>query len=896
MYYNRLLENLLNSLNKPYEYDYIILLITDNLAWHQMDFINQKINLDKYKICNIQNLPILLNSLQNNYFSLKVNQEISLEEILKTLEESGYRFSPDPLEKFTYQTRGNIIDINFQYSVRIEIEDNKIESIRTFDPQTLLSQKKLNYIRIPIISQNTNLLLNYKILILTTIDPEIISNILERKIKETQKQITWQILKIEDYFKNNIQKINSILEVIPLLKTYKIIFSSQQTYSLFIQFLIDYCKKKKLKIEEIFPSNYEILEEEDNLFGYIDNTTKEIYLTNQEFYQTEQLISQNILESINEFKEGDLVVVEGYGIGIYLGTKKIKVSHLEEKEFVQIQFKNNRKISFAIEYVNLHKYISSDKISQKIKEKILSIPSFKSWQKKLEKVYYTIKTTGNKILEINAKRYSTLSYELKPNDLDILPEETCNFILTKDQEKVVQEVLNDLSKKFPANRLILADTGYGKTEILIRAINRCLSNGYKALLFVPTTILAYQHFKYIKQRLPLYKIDINTSIYKTVKNLESLENIELLISTPFDISKIKNGEGVGLIVLDEEHLMGALFKETLKEKFFRAHFLYSSATPIPRTYFMAKTGIIDVSIINTPPPAHKKPLTLVITFHNKNHKLLILQKILSQSLKLSLKTIYVNNNIDELYEMWTHFQDLVDIKKMSIIHGKLSSKSIQKTFIEFIEGKIDLILSTVIIQAGIDTPEFDVVIIDNSHLLGISQIYQLRGRVGRGSKNPACYILIDEKFVGTPTFERISIFEKEDVSNVEIVQRDLDIRGPGSILSLRQSGHIEQIGLIQFLKMINEYLNKEENLPLIECNQPTYLPDSPIKNKLYRQIFTAKTLEDLEIIKKEIEDVYGKNLPQPTINLLKIIEYRIRNKGKKDRIRVKITNDKVVEI
>ncbi|MFN3478167.1 MAG: CarD family transcriptional regulator, partial [bacterium] len=498
MYYHLLLKEFKKILDNRYsKFDYIIFVFNENLPLDKVDLINADIiNQDsKYRISTLQTLSFVINSLKGNYINLKVGQRLQMEKFIELLEKMGYRRSFDPLEKLSYQVRGNIIDVNFEISVRIEIEDDLVHSIRIFNPDTLLSTKKIESVSIPFIKplgfENFENFQNLQILVVTS-EPDLVKNVLSRKIPH-YVNLSWEFLDLNLLPPVNIEKVDSVLDLIPLLKdeSYKIIFDTSITYQKFVNFLINYCKKKRHRFEDFDKSICGILEQKSH-FGYIDEEKKIIFLTSEEFENDYELELQksNIFESINEFKEGDLVVVEGYGIGIYLGTKKIKVSYLEEKEFVQIQFKKNRKMSFAIEYVNLHKYISSHKISEKIRERILSVPSLKSWQKKIEKVYTAVKSIGDKILEINSKRYSTIAYHLKPNILDYLPEETCNFVLTKDQERVAKEVLEDLSRPFPSNRLILADTGYGKTEILIRAINRCLSNGYKSILFVPTTILA----------------------------------------------------------------------------------------------------------------------------------------------------------------------------------------------------------------------------------------------------------------------------------------------------------------------------------------------------------------------------------------------------------------------
>ncbi|MEN3015569.1 MAG: DEAD/DEAH box helicase [bacterium] len=875
-------------MNYNSDYDYSVLIIDEDFTEEELEELNQSLQT---RITNYFFLTNLIKQLVNvNYFLIRKDQQISLSKLIKILENLGYQSSKGDLLENRYQIRGNIIDIFSNNAIRIELEDDIVESIRIFDPNSFLTIRKMDSIKIFACNENQTIALqNLKILFLTYEPEEIVKNVLDRKLKSLDftVDLTWDIKQIS--IPNHVKKIADIYETIKLIEEgYKFVFPKQETYQKYLKLILDYSRKKR--------KTFSLLEYEISSspipFGYVDLIDKKVYITERNLRSERvDVIHIDVFDAIKDFREGDLVVVEGYGIGIYLGTQKIRIAHFDEKEFICVQFKNNRKMYFSIESVNIHKYISSDKITQRIKEKILSVPSFKSWQKKIEKIYQDVKDVGDMIVRINAKRYSTSCYKLLPTEYDSVLESNFEYILTEDQQRVINEVLDDLSNSYPTNRLILADTGYGKTEVLIRAIGRAVYNGYNAILFVPTTILAYQHFMSMQKRLPNIKIALRTSI----SGSSNIEEANFVISTPFDVTKLDRdwAQRVALVVIDEEHLMGVVFKETLKEVFSKAHFLYSSATPIPRTYFMVKTGLIDISTINTPPPTHKKPKTLILTFTNYNQKLLILKKILEKSLNLGLKVMYVNNDIEELYEIW---HELSQYAKTGIIHAKLSSKQIQKAFIDFIKGKLELILCTTIIQSGIDTPEFDVAIVDNPQKLGISQIYQIRGRVGRGSKDPYCYILMDHKYTNTNTFERISIFEKPDLSNVEIIQKDLDIRGPGGILSRKQSGHIQQVGLIQFLKMVNSYLNNEEDFPDIECDLPTYLPDSPIKNKLYRKLLTVKDIQEFNIIKSYIYDVYGKNLPKPAKNLLLLIEYKLKNKGRKGKIKVKIINDQVVEV
>ncbi|MGC8816062.1 MAG: helicase-related protein [bacterium] len=337
-----------------------------------------------------------------------------------------------------------------------------------------------------------------------------------------------------------------------------------------------------------------------------------------------------------------------------------------------------------------------------------------------------------------------------------------------------------------------------------------------------------------------------------------------------------------------------------------------SATPIPRTLFLSINSLIDTTIISTPPSNYKPPFVFLLYFKDRKNAYDI---ILSLILKHLFNTkdyqeskyhnneyyknqiYYVNNKIDELYLLYRYLLEYFDknnIKvRMNILHSKLPKKMIEKIFIDFINKKYDLILSTTLIQSGLDNPYCQVMIIDNSHLLGLSQIYQLRGRVSRQGTQGYCYILFPEELVNTKTFERISFFEKENISNYEVVLKDLEMRGPGTLLSKKQSGFIDKIGIIQYLKLLSNYVNNQNNLslPEIVSDLPMYLDDSPYKNVLYRKLILANTLEQFEEIKNQILDIYGKKLSQNAKNLLFAIYNRIKYKGKAKRIIISKKNE-----
>jgi len=902
------------------------------------DKIDFLVNLPVITYFNLNNLVYILQNLyvQPDMFYkivITVGDKYTLENFIRILEEFGYKKTNLVTQYFEYNTRGNIIDVFpylSDYPVRIEFEDDYIESIRYFDKNEFISIKKISNFVLIKKKQMNNILIselfedfNHKISFITDLTQDLFKNRLYFILKN---EYNLELEFIKDFINNvKIFDIKGLIsdnrfQNLPDLALKQSILSEYITNKfknhsiiLISEILEDFLD---FKSKSDFIGNgliIEVIKDLEVVGGFVDNTKKLVIITEADvegfvsnnFYNKN--IKRDFVIDIDKFEEGDLVVVDNLGIGIYLGIKNIEIKPGYYKDMATILFKNNQKIYLNIENVNIHRYIASKEITDKIKEKILSKPSLSEWNKKIKNLYIQTKDIADIILRINANRLNTKGISFYKTDLEEKVASDFIYKETKDQLKAIQEVLKDLESNTPANRLLIGDTGYGKTEVLIRAIARVIGNKYKVLFIVPSTVLAYQHYNTIYNRFNKYLPDsvklycsIEKNSLKNLKDFIEKENTLVLVSTNLDLDKLKSiSDRIGLVIIDEEHLLGLLFKEKIKEIFIRSHILMVSATPIPRTLFLSINSLIDTSIISTPPTNYKPPFVFILYFKDRKSAYdivlsLVLKHLLNNNNKSQI--YYVNNNIDELYLIYRYLLDYFDknnIKiKMNILHSKLSKKLIEKIFIDFINKKYDIILSTTLMQSGLDNPNVNVMIIDNSHLLGLSQIYQLRGRVSRQGTQGYCYILFPEDLINTKTFERISFFEKEDISNYEVVLKDLELRGPGTLLSKKQSGFIDKIGVIQYLKLLSNYLNSNNNaelqvnanLPEIITDLPMYLDDSPYKNILYRKLILANTLEQFEEIKKQIIDIYGKKLSKNTQNLLFAIYNRIKYKGKAKKI------------
>jgi transcription-repair coupling factor (superfamily II helicase) len=785
----------------------------------------------------IKNLKFVkdIKDIENfGFFEFEKNKNIDMECLLNLLIENEYKrvdFVENPKE---FSRRGSILDVyfeNFSFPIRLEFNDNELQDIRIFDIVNQKSFKKIESFRV--LLKGMNNLKNYLI------------------IEETLKPIK-KIRIIE--FSNEFEKIN-INEFIK--NGYKVIFAT-----------ID--KERAEAFKKMF-KNVKIIKGEFRE-GFIDERKKIIFISLGFFGN---LRSYKIYRSL---QIGDLVVHKDYGIGKFIGTEIRGIL-----EFFKIQYKD------GILYVPIYNGHLIKKYLGKENVEINSLSDNK-WKKTYKKAFEYAQKQAYIIISKLSLRKSQKGFKFKKFDEEELLKLTFPYEETLDQKKAIYETLKDMESDKVMDRLIVGDVGFGKTEIILRASFKAVLNNKQVAILVPTTILAFQHYNNFKKRLEQFGVNIKmlsrltpTKEVKEIKEGLRKGYIDIVIGTHKLLSKDIIFKDLGLLVIDEEHKFGVLHKEKLRNLNVLVDTLYLSATPIPRTLASALKGLIDISIIRTPPKGRKEIKTIVSYYSDEIVKKAILNEIIRNG-----QVFYVYNRIDKIYEIKDKIQNMFKNLRVEVIHGRMDKQKIENIFLDFYEKKIDVLISTNIIDAGLDFQNANTIIVQRAEILGLSELHQLRGRVGRSSKQAYAYFLIEDRNLNENAIKRLRAIENYSYlgSGYDIALADLEIRGAGNLFGFEQSGHAYNVGFYLYLDMLEKAIYKLRGMSYseneIEINIPAYLPKEYIENDevrlyFYEKITNAKTLNEIEIIENEITDRFGK-LPKEAENLINAYKLKLKYK------------------
>ncbi|CAL4321162.1 transcription-repair coupling factor [Buchnera aphidicola] len=584
-----------------------------------------------------------------------------------------------------------------------------------------------------------------------------------------------------------------------------------------------------------------------------------------------------------------------HGIGRYKGLTTIEIAGTKS-EYLIISYVNNDKLYVPVTSLHLiNKYynINENKIP-------LHRLGGKSWKKERQKISKKIFDNASILLNIYANRASQLGFSFKKYEKKYL--QFCkdfSFKTTPDQSKVINSVLNDMYSSKPMDRLVCGDVGFGKTEVAMRAAFIASCNKKQVVILVPTTLLAQQHYKNFLERFSKYSISIEvfSSFQKKNTHQSILKNIKkgkinILIGTHKILFNQIKWHDLGLLIIDEEHRFGVSHKEHIKQKFNNIDILTLTATPIPRTLNMSLLGIRDLSIINTPPD--KK--LLIKTFIKKKNKKIIKRAILKE-INRGGQVYYVYNKVQHIERKLKYLSKLIPKGNFRIGHGKMKKQELKKIIHDFSHNRFNILLCTTIIENGLDIPLANTIIIENADHFGLSQLHQLRGRVGRSSQQAYAWLLVSNvKKISKNSKKRLqSICSIQDFSSGFILaNHDLEIRGVGEILGNKQSGYIKNIGIEVYMnllkkavkilktgnkKSIQDLLNQDTEIKL---QIPAILPESyiPHVNKrlsFYFQISSARTIQELKLIKLNLIKNFGK-LPKLAKNLISITKIKIISK------------------
>ncbi len=542
-----------------------------------------------------------------------------------------------------------------------------------------------------------------------------------------------------------------------------------------------------------------------DLFG---DVVEKILLGKKEKYNIE--INENIIRHVDgsKIRPGDYAVHIDHGVGIFsnLGLKKVGGKH---KEYIFIEYLNNDSL-----YVPLK---DKERVSSYVgvgrrKPKLNKLGS-QAWIRTKKKTYESIILLAKELLQIYAKREVKRSKKYKIDkkwDLEI--RKTFNYTETVDQRSALKDVYSDLEKEKPMDRLICGDVGFGKTEIALRASVQAIANGYQAALLCPTTILAEQHFSNIEERFINLPINVEVlsrfqSNKKTIEVIKKIKNgsVDLVVGTHKLLNKNIIYKNLDLLIVDEEQRFGVKQKELLKKEREEINVLTLSATPIPRTLFISLSGIRDISQINTPPKGRKGIETKVEIFDSENIK-----KYIKKEIKRGGQIYYLYNKVRSIEAKRSEIQKLVPSAKVEIAHGQMGERALSRVMSEFAGSKIDVLVCSTIIGSGLDLANVNTLVVEEADKFGLSQLYQIRGRIGRSERQAHCLLTHKDKKITDQAFARLrSMVENAELgSGFNIALSDLEIRGGGNVLGREQHGNMESVGLVLYSKLLKKAVDK----------------------------------------------------------------------------------------
>ncbi|MBR3898236.1 MAG: transcription-repair coupling factor [Bacilli bacterium] len=870
----------------------------------------------------------------DSYINIKINQEYPIKKLEEKLFDIGYRKETTVTMTGEIATRGFVLDVfptNTDEPIRLEYWSDEIDTIKIFDPNTQRTIKKIDEITI---FPNTEKLINnsFKIpyrelpkhtkvtnikgymddsLIIydnyqdmknnyESLKEEIkaynISKELEEdtsymhdfdKIKEKgiifetfdnsrkEKSITYQTYQIEP-FPKTAKKINERLNFY-LKKKKKVIICLDNRYQ--VNKIIEDLENPSL----IYTNENEIYENKVNLIinnlnsgfeteGYIVITCRELFNQKSEnSYKTHFRYGTRI-KDITKLNIGDYVVHGAHGIGVYKGLHTILKTGIK-KDYLTVEYKGGDKLYIPVEKLDLiTKYSGKEGAVPKI-NKLGS----KEWEKTKARARKRAEDMAEDLLRLYALRESKKGFAFNVDDKDQIEfEREFNYKETKDQLKVIEEIKKDMQSNKPMDRLLCGDVGYGKTEVAFRAIFKCILSGKQAALLCPTTILSSQHFQNAIDRFKSFPVDIailnrfvtNSELKETLEKVEKGQ-IDLLIGTHRLLSDDVKFKDLGLLVIDEEQRFGVKHKEKIKEYKNNVDVLTLSATPIPRTLQMSMAGIRSLSMLETP-PAQRYPIQTYVLAENNQ----IMKDAINKELAREGQVFILYNKVADIASKKREIESLVPEAKIEIAHGRMDKNRLENIMISFQNHEFDILLCTTIIETGIDIPSVNTLIIIDADRFGLSQLYQIRGRIGRSNKVAYCYLMYNNhKVLSEIATKRLKVIKEftELGSGFAIAMRDLSIRGAGDILGSEQAGFIDTVGIELFMEMLNEEINKlkgienkkEETVtqPVVDVDtsiDDNYVTDEDLKIEIHKLINTIDSKQKLLEVKQELEDRFGK--------------------------------------
>lgn len=862
------------------------------LLYMRINLLN-KINDNKQKIV-IVHLNSYIKKMSNiqayrdKTIHLKKNKIVNCEKLIKDLTENGYKRESMVYNTSDFSVRGFVIDVypvGEENPVRIELFDDVVEKIKYFDPITQKTMKELDEVSILSLNENYN---DSESSIKDYLENKIVMyhNFNQIKLQEKMLKPQMEYLNIS----SSVFKLNELLTKDDIyLDT---INNKNKDINIFAKNIEYYNSNKSMFIDDIIKNNGTLYSSNKNFINEIlhlnnkiktvnKNLNKGFVYKNKYYYSENDLygnnktqkikykenIGKNII-SLDNLQIGDYVVHRKNGIGIYKGITTIEKNKLK-KDYILIQYKGNDKLYLPVEDISkLYKYVSKEGMKPTI-NKLNSI----EWTKTKLRIREKIKDITQDLLKIYKEREKAIIKPFSKDDENqIIFENEFEYEETPDQIKAINEIKKDLEKPRPMERLLCGDVGYGKTEVIFRAMFKAVENNYQVAYLCPTTILSYQQYESAKERFRNFAINIdiinrhytNKQVQAKIKKLKEGKT-DIIFGTHRLLSKDVEYNNLGLLVIDEEHRFGVEQKEKIKKIKSNVHVLSVSATPIPRSLQMSLVGIRDLSLIESAPQNRYPVQTYVIEYNE-----MLIREVILKEISRKGQAFILYNNVMNMINLVNKYKRIIPEAKICYAHGKMTKKEMQDIIYDFTNKKYDVLVSTTIIENGIDIPNANTIIVIDSERFGLSQLYQIRGRVGRSDKIAYAYLMYKKEKILTLTAKKRLEAIKEFTelgSGYKISMRDLAIRGAGDLLGKEQAGFIDSVGVNMYLDLIKEEVEgtKEEDIDSpkeVMLNVPThigneYTDDSDVVIELHKKINGISNKTELNSVLEEIKDRFG---------------------------------------
>jgi len=862
---------------------------------------------------------------------IKENEELQRDELIRWLANKGYQPSPLVENKGEYAVRGSIVDVYSPTSpnpVRLEFFADKIESIREFDPVTQRSIKKLKQLTIFPLNGLDGVGEDSLFSFVETI-PNchlIIDEPLEvaEKLKELGCKKEQRILeKRAKFYISSLVQAPEWLEV----KRKLILRSSSVSFyrgdmDLFSKDIRNWEKEgyrvtiitpsleqarrvknllEERELEFVIRESFSSRKEKDLLVislgdierGFIFEQTKDVIISDADIFRRyihrkrKKISFGEKIESWNELKEGDYVVHIDYGIGRFKGLVSLKIGK-QWGDYFQIDYKGSDRLYVPFNQLDrLHKYVGDSDTPPPI----YSLEGA-GWELTKKRVREATRELAISLLKLYSIRKTKPGYSFSPDTLwQMQFEAFFPYEETPDQLAAVNQVKKDMEDSAPMDRLICGDSGYGKTEVAIRASFKAVMDNKQVAVLVPTTILADQHFRTFSERMNDYPIRIEVlSRFQSQKRqkeiLKDLKEgkVDIIIGTHRLLQNDVKFKDMGLLIIDEEHRFGVRQKKKLKELRETVDVLSLSATPIPRSLYMALTGIYRLSTIFSSPQDRQDVETEVAPYREN-----IVREAILRELSRSGQVFYLYNRVNGIQKVADRLREMLPQAKIAVAHGQMTSSRLERTVFDFINGKYDILVCTSIIESGIDMPNVNTLIVENPEQFGLADLYQIRGRVGRGVRKGYAYFLYNPAKVLTDQAKRrLQVIQQFRGSGAgfKIAMEDLQIRGAGNLLGKQQHGHIASVGFTLYSQLLTQEVKKlkgEKVKPSFPFNieigieariSPSFVPYEAERMRVYQKIGEIKDEKDLLDFKEELRDRFGP-LPSSTRRLIQLMHIKL---------------------